>query len=161
MSVASALSPGAVWLASLSLGLSRALQSSRDSIPVLHSLRLWLPQPVYSEAANYIRQCVCVSLAWTQPNVLASCAGPGVSPPASQTLQMKPWERWEKGWMVFSLTSAAWCFKSAPNSQQVSSTLWSACFCWRTFSISLFFLTPVFGFRNGNLVNDLKRLLSR
>lgn len=93
VSVASASSPRAVWLASLSLGLSRALQSSRDSIPALHSLWFWLPQPAYSEPANYVRQCVCVSLAWTQPNVLASCAGPGVSPPASQTLQMKPWER--------------------------------------------------------------------
>lgn len=128
VSVALASSPRAVWLASLSLGLSRALQSSRDSIPALHSLRLWLPQPAYSEAANYARQCVCVSLAWTQPSVLASCAGPSVSPPASRTLQMKPWERSERGWMVFSLTSAAWCFKLAPDSQQVSSTLWSACF---------------------------------
>lgn len=133
VSVALASSPRAVWLASLSLGLSRALQSSRDSIPALHSLQLWLPQPAYSEAANYARQCVCVSLAWTQPSVLASCAGPSVSPPASRTLQMKPWERSERGRMVFSLTSVAWCFKLAPDSQQVSSTLWSACFFFVVF----------------------------
>lgn len=76
VSVALASSPRAVWLASLSLGLSRALQSSRDSIPVPHSLPLWLPQPAYSEAANYARQCVCASV-WPErspvcwPRVLA------------------------------------------------------------------------------------------
>lgn len=76
VSVVSISSPRAVWLASLSLGLSRALQSSWDSIPVLHSLRLWLPQPAYSEAANYVSRCVCASV-WPErspmcwPRVLA------------------------------------------------------------------------------------------